>query len=57
MSNTFYKAGSRYNAIHISRVMIDIVNAAYDQELIGTQQITYDIEESKNREITENNNG
>ena len=34
----------------------DYVNA-YNQELIGTQQITYDIEESKNREITENNNG
>lgn len=30
----------------------DYVNA-YDQELIGTQQITYDIEESKNREKTE----
>ena len=35
LSNSFYKANSRYNEIHISALMIDIVRAAYDKGLIG----------------------
>ncbi|WEJ31631.1 hypothetical protein [Devosia sp. SD17-2] len=35
MSNRFYRSGSRYNALHISSVMIKLVHRAHEVGLIG----------------------